>query len=207
MSRHATVAIAFAGDLHTFHFRSQTCSVLCGFVAVADEEADQMRVGLHVHVLETDHIEPMVATSEHPTESNDWPASAHVVHTLCRSKHRLVFVFVLRAGVFVEDNFDRSVQMLAGPGVLACVRRGERVLLASEISDVVHVDVLAVSFILRVDASDALADGSPGETRFLLVREEDDDSTHAGAGISRWHVFEAPAHELVGVGISLEALG
>lgn len=166
-----------------------------------------MGVGLHVHILKTDHIETMLATSECATESNDWPAPAHVVHILRRSKHSLVPVLVLRAGIFIEDNFDRSVQMFTSPGILASVGCRESVFLASEVSDVVHVDVLAVPLILRVDTGDALANRSPSEARLFLIWEKDDNSTHASTGSGSRDVFEAPTHELVGVRIGLKALG
>lgn len=190
------------------HSSPSTPSVRCaaGFVSVADEKADQVRVGLHVHVLKLGEIETVLAASERPTESNDWPAPAHIIHALRRGKHRLIPASVVGAGVFVEDNFDRLVQVLACPRILTRVRRRGGVFPTSQVSDVVHVDVLVISLILGVDASDALADGCPGETRFLLVRKEDDDSTHASAGSIRRDVFEAPAHELVGVSVGLEAL-
>jgi hypothetical protein len=152
-------------------------------------------------------FETILPTSKRPTGSNDWPAPAHVVHTLCRSKHGLVLVLVARAGVFVEDDFDRSVQMLTSPGVLTSVGCRESVFLTSEFINVVHIDILAIPLILGVDAGDALIDGSPGEPLFFLIREEDDDPTHADAGSSRRDVFEAPAHEFVGLCIGLEAFG
>lgn len=207
MSRHVAAAIALAGDFHTVHFRAQACDMLWSLVAVADEKADQMGIGFHVHVVKAGEVEPMVAASESPAESNDWSAPAHIVHALCRSKHRLVSAFVVGAGVSVKNNFDRAVQVVAGPGILAGVCRRKGMFPTSEFGDVVHVDVLVVPLILGIDASDALADRSPGEARFLLVREEYDDSTHTTAGCSRCDVFKAPADELVGVCVGLEALG
>jgi hypothetical protein len=112
-------------------------------------------------------FETILPTSKRPTGSNDWPAPAHVVHTLCRSKHGLVLVLVARAGVFVEDDFDRSVQMLTSPGVLTSVGCRESVFLTSEFINVVHIDILAIPLILGVDAGDALIDGSPGEPLFF----------------------------------------
>lgn len=206
MSRHVAPAIALAGDFHTVHFRPQAGDVLWSFVAIADEKADEMRMGFHVHVVKASEVETMVAASEHITKSNNWPTPAHIVHTLRRSKHCLVSALVVGAGVSVKHNLDRSVLIVSGPGVFARVRRRKSMFSTSQFSNVVHVDVLVVPFILGIDASDALADRSPGEARFLLVREEHDDSTHTTAGSSGRDVFEGPANELVGVRIGLEAL-
>lgn len=206
MSCHVAAAITLAGDFHTVHLRAQACDMLWSFVAVADKKADQMGIGFHVHVVKAREVEPMVAASEYSAESNDWSAPAHIVHALCRSKYGLVSAFVIGAGVFVKHNLDCSVQIVAGPGVFASVRRRKSMFSASELGDVVHFDVLVVPLILGIDASDALADRSPGEARFLLSRKEHDDSTHAGARRCRRDVFEAPADELVGVRIGLEAL-
>lgn len=180
--------------------------MLWSFVAVADKKADQMGIAFHVHVVKASEVEPMVAASEYPAESNDWSAPAHIVHALCRSKYGLVSAFVIGAGVFVKHNLDCSGQVVAGPGVLASVRRRKNMFSASELGDVVHFDVLVVPLVFGIDASDALANGSPGEARFLLVWEEDDDSMDTGARGCRRDVFKAPADELVGVRIGLEAL-
>ena len=76
----------------------------------------------------------------------------------------------------------------------------------SKFGDVVHIDVFVVPLIFGVDASNTLADGSPGEARSLLVWEKHDDATYTTAGSSGRDVFEGPANELVGVRIGLEAL-
>jgi len=206
MSRHVTAAIALAGDFHTVHFRAQAYDMPWSLVAVADEKADQMGIGFHVHVLKASKVEPMVAASESPAESNDRSTPAHVVHALRRSKHCLVSAFVVGAGVFVKHNLDCSAQVVAGPGVLASMCRLRSMFSTSEFGNVVYINVLVVPLVFWVDARDALTDGSPGEARFLLVREEHDDSTHTAARSSHHDVSETPADKLVGVRIGLGAL-
>lgn len=165
-----------------------------------------MRVGFHVHIVQTSDVETMFASSERPTESNDRSAPSQIVHALRSSKHRLIPAFIVGHEILIEYDFQRPVQVFTSPGVLTRVRRGESGL-ASKRSNVIHDNVLVVSLILWIYPGDALADGSPCEPRFLLVWKEDHDSTYTSAGRIRCDVFEAPAHQLVGVCVGLEALG
>lgn len=108
MRRCAKLAIAFTGNFHTFHLRSDTGCMFSRLVAVADEKSHHMRVGFHIHIVDLLKVKSVLSSSQASTESNDRTTPAHIIHSLSGSLHSLVLVLVARAEVVIEHNFDSS---------------------------------------------------------------------------------------------------
>lgn len=196
MRQQAKLAVAFTMNLHTLYLRSNASSLLRRSVTVADQKSHHERVVLHVHIVNLVKIKSTVTASQRSAESNHWPTPAHVVHALSRSLHSLALVFVVCAGVLIEHNFDGPTQWTSSPGILAGVCRRER-LRCADLNDVVHVDVLAVPFVLGIAASHPDAYRRPGEPRYLLIGQEHDDAAQVRSGWTLSELSIRPAEELM----------